>query len=262
MRNVYTKLTGNTFNYSSDILNEHNINSSHKYVEYNTYTNVFFSYFFLVFLAAMAQNSSVGSFNVSSWTANVWIQRAYPYWSSISTNVTLTFIFQTNKKDGWYLDDVSVRNPSSVELLINGNFESNPLTNGWTTGSLGSCGSDAGGTSSGCHSSSQCYYDVCDGGYIWISQSFAVIAGNVYNISFWCYYSYGGPGGGSNPVQMNMTINWSIFKNIFIDMKMWIDSMHCSLQLKISVNWIYSSFVLCIYMNLFFKYTNVIFIWL
>ncbi len=125
-----------------------------------------------------------------------------------TTNLTLKFVFQTNKKDGWYLDDVSVRDSlSSIELLVNGNFESTPLVSGWTTGSLSSCGTTAGGAYNGCHSSSQCYRDLCDGVNIWISQSFALTAGQWYNMTFWNYYYDGGPGGGSNRVIMNVTLS-------------------------------------------------------
>lgn len=103
------------------------------------------------------------------------------------------------------MDDVSVRSSSSVELLTNGGFESTSLTSGWTPGSLGSCGSKAGGSTSGCHTSSQCYYDACDGANITISQSFAVTAGQSYNVSFWYYY-LDLPGGDPSPVQMTVTL--------------------------------------------------------
>ncbi len=104
------------------------------------------------------------------------------------------------------MDDVSVCNSSSVELLINGDFESTPVTAGWMAGPVGSCGSSAGDDYSGCHSSNQCYYDACDGANITISQSFAATAGEDYNITFW-YYHHNEAGGGSNPVRMNVIIS-------------------------------------------------------
>ncbi len=74
----------------------------------------------------------------------MWTQATYSYLATISANLTLTFAFQTNNNDNWYLDDVSVKDPTSVEMLTNNDFESAPLLTGWTTGSTGSCTGQSG----------------------------------------------------------------------------------------------------------------------
>ena len=159
------------------------------------------------FFAYIALTTPISTFTLSetSATANKWTKYAYIYLAAFSTNVTLKFLLQTNKKITWAVDDVSILTSSSVELLTNGGFESTPLTSGWTPGSLDLCSTTAGGTTNGCHTSTQCYYDACDGANITISQSVAVTAGQSYNVSFWYYYDYQS-GGGWSPVQMTVTL--------------------------------------------------------
>ncbi|CAF1412283.1 unnamed protein product [Adineta steineri] len=118
---------------------------------------------------------------------------------------------------GWYLDDGSVKDPLSVEMLTNGNFESNPTLTGWNTGSNGSSGTcvptTANISSTYSHSSSLSYYVGCSSGsgapssygFAWISQSFSALSGAIYTISFWVYLDKI-RGGADDPV-LDVTIN-------------------------------------------------------
>ncbi len=153
------------------------------------------------------QNPLLGSFTSGSITEDSWTMCTYSYLAATSTNRTLKFVFQTGNKHDWYLDDVSVRNSTSMEMMINGNFESTPSLIGWTLGSSGSCSSNSGISSSYYHSLNQSYHHGCGSTNTWIYQSFAAISGQVYNVTFWVYYDRTGSGGGTGTDQMNVTMN-------------------------------------------------------
>lgn len=88
----------------------------------------------------------------------------------------------------WYLDDISIKDSTSTEILINGDFERSPSTIGWTIDySAALCSLSSGISSSRFHSSNKSYYDYCDLATTWIDQSFNVTSGQSYNISFWFY---------------------------------------------------------------------------
>ncbi len=157
-----------------------------------------------------AQNPQLAYFDSSTATSGVWTQATYSYLAAVSANLTLIFSFQTNTKDNWCMDDVSVKDPSSVEMLTNSDFESTPLLTGWTTGSNGSCTGQSGISTTQSHSTTHSYYDSCNNATTSISQSFSAIGGQVYNVTFWYYYDHQ-PGGGSAPVQFTVNINWGIF---------------------------------------------------
>jgi hypothetical protein len=137
----------------------------------------------------------------------MWTPCTYSYLATTSTNLTLQFTFQTNNKCTWYVDDVSVQDPTPTEMLTNGNFENSSSPTGWTTGSSATCASQYGITSTEYHSPSQCYYDKCDGETIWISQSFTAIGSQVYNITFWYYFTCSNGVGSNNPIEMDVTMN-------------------------------------------------------
>jgi len=152
------------------------------------------------------QNPQLAYFDSNNVTSGVWTQATYSYLALISANLTLTFSFQTNDKDNWYMDDVSVKDPSSVEMLTNSDFESSPLLTGWTTGSTGSCTGQSGISTTQSHSTTHSYYDSCDSATTSISQSFSAIVGEVYNVTFWYYYDHLNGGNGA-PVQFIVNIN-------------------------------------------------------
>jgi hypothetical protein len=137
----------------------------------------------------------------------VWTACTYSYLATTSTNLTLKFLFQTGNKHDWYLDDVSARNSTLTDMLTNGDFESTPSLNGWTSGSSGSCSSNSGIYTTTYHSSSHAYLHGCGGTNTWIYQSFAAIGGQTYNITYWIYYDRTGPGVGSGTDLLIVTMN-------------------------------------------------------
>ncbi|CAF1299212.1 unnamed protein product [Adineta steineri] len=94
-------------------------------------------------------------------------------------------------KHDWYLDDVSVRKSTLVEMLTNGGFESSPTLTGWNTGSGGVI------SSAQSHSSSHSFYASSSTS---ISQSFSAISGVIYTVSYWVYFDKISPGNDNNAV--------------------------------------------------------------
>ncbi len=103
------------------------------------------------------------------------------------------------------MDDVSVSN-GTAEMLVNGGFESNSFSPGWTTSTPnGNCNSFTTGVqivSSPCRSGSYCFSDGCGGRSDQMAQSFTVTAGQVYLISFWLKL-----GGGGSGVSVSVTLS-------------------------------------------------------
>ncbi|CAF1191296.1 unnamed protein product [Adineta steineri] len=143
------------------------------------------------------QNPIIASISGSNITADQWILITCSYLAAISDNLTLEFTFDIGHHSIWYLDDISVKDPTSVEMLTNGNLEASPALTGW---SIVSCGAISTAQS---HSSSHSYCVTCDPGSI--SQSFAAIGGQVYNVTFWIYL-YPGPGAPYGPT-VTVTMN-------------------------------------------------------
>lgn len=118
-------------------------------------------------------------------------QQLFNY-TSLSTGIaTLEFGFKAkNSAKTWHLDNVSVldRTSSNTEMIINGDFESGSL-NGWQTlCSSTNCGGTGGVLSTtSCYSGSYCYEGACQGAYDFLRQSFPVVLGHVYTLSFWIY---------------------------------------------------------------------------
>ena len=90
-------------------------------------------------------------------------------------------------------------------MLINGNFESTPLLTGWTTGYSYLCTLSSFISSSHVHSPNHAFHDACIIGTVSISQSFAAIAGQVYNVTFWLYLTKSGWPVGT--AQLDVTMN-------------------------------------------------------
>ncbi|UJR19980.1 hypothetical protein I4U23_023114 [Adineta vaga] len=123
----------------------------------------------------------------STTQTNQWIIYTLSYQAKISTNVTIKFYFQASAKYYWYLDDVSIKDPFSNEKITNNKFENSPSLTGWTSGYSTFCPLSVGSSSSEYHSSNKSYYNSCGMGSSWISQSFTVLNGQIYNVSFWLY---------------------------------------------------------------------------
>ncbi|CAF1162415.1 unnamed protein product [Adineta steineri] len=136
-------------------------------------------------------NPTIASIDQSNITGTTWKLFTCSYFADISANLTLQFTCTVGHKGDWYLDDISVKDPTSVEMLTNGNLEASPALTGWSTGSGGAI-STAEYHSSG-HS-----FDVSDT-TAWISQSFATIGGQVYTVTFWLYLNPSPGSSGGDP---------------------------------------------------------------
>ncbi|CAF4041212.1 unnamed protein product, partial [Adineta steineri] len=144
-----------------------------------------------------SQNPKVNSINSKNITDNTWALFTCTYMPAISGSLTLNFTMTVTGRHDWYLDDISVKDPSSVEMLTNGDFESSPTLTGWNTGSGGAI------SSTQSHSSSYSFY--VSSNTVWISQSFSAISGVLYTISFWVYLDQT-HNGSDNPV-LDVTMN-------------------------------------------------------
>src|SRR6202050_3952341 len=114
------------------------------------------------------------------------------YTYSFQAQLAQTFLTFEFRQDPayWSLDDVSVTNSASTQLIVNGGFEGGSYggqdtPNSWTL--IGQAGLEAGGSvSTGCaHSGSYCYSDGAVGGVDGLYQSFSTTIGSTYALSFW-----------------------------------------------------------------------------
>ncbi|CAF0797595.1 unnamed protein product [Adineta steineri] len=137
------------------------------------------------------QNPIIASIDQNNITATQWTLYTCSYLAPISTNLTLQFTLDVGHKGDWYLDDISVKDPTSVEMLTNGNLEASPALIGWSTGSGGAI------STAQSHSSSHSF-DV-SATSSWIAQSFAAIGGQVYTVTFWLYLNPSPGNSGGNP---------------------------------------------------------------
>lgn len=74
----------------------------------------------------------------------------------------------------------------NTSILVNGDFEAGSLI-GWTVAcSSMNCGGTGGVLdTSSCHTGSYCYKGACIGAYDFLRQSFNVVVGHVYLLTFW-----------------------------------------------------------------------------
>ena len=120
--------------------------------------------------------------------------RAYSWIAPRTGTISLAFQMR-HDPSYWYLDDVSVYN-RGTQMLINGGFETSSLTNSWTVSTpFGVCGSSGAAiTTSSVRSGSFSLRDGSTGCADQVSQTFGIISGEVYTISFWILM--GGSGSG------------------------------------------------------------------
>jgi hypothetical protein len=105
------------------------------------------------------------------------------------------------------LDSISVNHTNAAtDVLINGGFETGDFT-GWTQycandANCGGTGNYGQVTTSTCYSGTHCYVDKCAGGYDYLTQSFTIVNGDYYLISFYLMvYS----SGSSHSVDVTLT---------------------------------------------------------
>lgn len=154
------------------------------------------------------QNPALG--NVNNPTPNgVWTVRSYSYTAAMTGNLTLKFLFETNDRFAWYIDDVSVKNSVPLEMLTNEDFEDSVPLNAWTSGySASACSATSGLATSGCQGVGRCYYSFCDSQQTWVYQSFATIVGEEYNVTFWFYFDHVTGGNGSGTRKITVTLSY------------------------------------------------------
>ncbi|CAF4147236.1 unnamed protein product [Rotaria sp. Silwood2] len=118
-------------------------------------------------------------------------KQTYTYTAASTSMNTLEFGFKAvNPAKAWHLDDVSIidKNASNSEMLVNGGFENGTLIGWQVLCSSLNCGTTSGNiTQSNCHTGSYCYQGVCQNAYDFLRQTFSVISGHVYILSFWLY---------------------------------------------------------------------------
>lgn len=163
---------------------------------------------FLISLATTTPNPQIDSFSDSAVPKNTWQYRSYPYFPIATQNLTLEYYLQLDNQHDWYLDDISVMNSNSNELIINGDFDVHPLTFGWTSRTNAGCSTNPGiGNAIG--RANRSYINPCRGKNVYLEQTFFSIAGDRYNISFWFYLHDSQPnnnGGGGNPNRLTLEL--------------------------------------------------------
>lgn len=112
-----------------------------------------------------------------------WTQYKFNYTAPSVTSVRLTFSFR-NDPSYWYLDDVFVTNSSGQQLLLNTGFEQGTLAN-WIFCNPNSASSSGAVTNLDKYSGLYSYKDGSVGTPDYLSQTFDVLPGNIYTVSFW-----------------------------------------------------------------------------
>ncbi len=131
-------------------------------------------------------DSSSTLLSISLVNSTGYICYAYEWTASTTGAVTLAFQLRNDPSD-WYLDDVSVYD-GSIQMLVNGGFESGSLSPWVVTFPNGICqlASPSGQVCNTLpHTGTHDYCDGCHSVADQLNQSFMATAGQVYIISFW-----------------------------------------------------------------------------
>ncbi|CAF3939113.1 unnamed protein product [Adineta steineri] len=138
---------------------------------------------------SISGNQTLASF--TGLATNIYNNCTLTFTAISSPRTTLVFAVSSNTNNGWFLDNVSVRElggSNDTELVTNGDFSGN-LT-GWTLLCSMDCAASTLGRSlvtlTGCPSGSiaPCYYAECKATYVYLMQSLATTIGTIYNLSF------------------------------------------------------------------------------
>ncbi|CAF1170702.1 unnamed protein product [Rotaria sp. Silwood1] len=139
-------------------------------------------------MPCMPSNNYLIAYNVTPITYQM---QTYTYTATFTGMNILEFGFKAvNQIKTWHLDDVSLidKNASNAEMLVNGGFENGSLVGWQMLCSNNNCGLTVGNiTQSNCHTGSYCYEGACQNAYDFLRQTFPVISGHVYILSFWLY---------------------------------------------------------------------------
>jgi hypothetical protein len=114
------------------------------------------------------------------------------YQMATSTSLTIQFSLQHDTMSGhWYFDDISAVQNDTIQLIINGGFESN-LT-GWTLNISSNTTPETyvDRTTGLAHTGSAYLYGGSKNSPAYIQQTFNVVQGEYINISFWWGYNGG-----------------------------------------------------------------------
>ncbi|CAF1364399.1 unnamed protein product [Didymodactylos carnosus] len=105
--------------------------------------------------------------------------------TATANSAQLLFIINPAPSNQLYIDNVSVKDSSGTQLLVNHDFSSS-ITTGWSVFCACSGGGDGGYQASvGCYGGTgTCYYDDCSGSWHYLAQSISTVANAVYTIGF------------------------------------------------------------------------------
>ncbi|CAF1296318.1 unnamed protein product [Rotaria sordida] len=139
-------------------------------------------------IPCVPSNTYVLSYDV---TPTTYQKQTYTYTGTSTGLKILEFGFKAvSTTKTWHLDDVSIinKNASNSEMIVNGGFENGNLIGWQVLCSSTNCGTKGGNiTQSDCHTGSFCYEGTCQNDYDFLRQTFTVINGHVYVLTFWLY---------------------------------------------------------------------------
>lgn len=115
-------------------------------------------------------------------SSNNWTTVSYVF-NATSVNSTFIMVIAATNQYGWVLDDFSVTDVYGNQSLINGNFETNSSTDGWTTYPCQTSGCASVTNSSCSGGSSSCFTVTCATSQV-LEQIFSTIPGQMYTFSF------------------------------------------------------------------------------
>lgn len=147
--------------------------------------------FILASINGTAQSSILANFSRTFSPHDTWILLNYTYQASATQTVVLNFTTVVDKHNDWMIDDVSVCELAGSELSINGNFHSLPMFFGWNSSGPSVSGCTTHWNSTAPCRTTTCYIHECHSvsgsvnSFAWLSQSFHVLHGVFYSITFW-----------------------------------------------------------------------------
>jgi hypothetical protein len=138
----------------------------------------------------MSCNASTSYLLAYNTTPTSYQEQIYNYTALYTGIATLEFGFKAKSASlAWHLDDVSILDTtaSNIQMLVNGGFENN-LTGWQVLCSSENCAGSGSFVFAGLtHSGTYCYKGSCFGAYDFLHQSFSIVTGHIYMLSFWLF---------------------------------------------------------------------------